>query len=337
MLITLTGAYKNAGDHLIGYRARSLLRAHSDPDVVNIDRKQIDDESYELFNKARAVLLTGGPAYQQNIYPGIYDLDLSRINVPVIAYGLGWKSKLDQLATEFRFSEPGTEFVKAIHSDATRFSSARDHLTVQMLAANGVANVAMTGCPAWYDEEKLNQDYQFPNRVQSLVLSMPAVPNSQTRTLMKLLAKQFPRARKYLSFQAGFVSTHSKKSAQFTKEFTKTRYLAKLAGWKSVSFENDFDGFVEFMSKQDFHIGYRVHSHIYSISQRITSMLIAEDSRGIGQAEAMGSVPISVTADEIQLKVSLEKLLDTKGESITQAVSKIRATHPEMLRFIKQL
>lgn len=337
MIITITGAYKNAGDHLIGLRARALLRAHVDAEIINIDRKQIQDQSYGLFNTANAVLLTGGPAYQGGIYPNVYDLDLNRLEIPVLPYGVGWKSKLDSHPKEFSFAPEAKKFITQLHADATRFSSARDHLTVEMLKAQGIANVAMTGCPAWYDEEKLTKDFVFPNQMKSLVLSMPAVPNKQTRILMKLLARQFPKAKKYLSFQAGFVSGHSKKSAEYTNQFRKTRYLASLLGWKSISFESNLDKFEKFMKAVDFHIGYRVHSHIYCLSQRIASMLIAEDSRGIGQSMATAVTPLSVTADEIQLKLSLHKMLDTHGEDIHRAIGTIRDTHPEMLRFLNQI
>jgi hypothetical protein len=40
MLVTITGAYKNAGDHLIGLRAKRLLERFVDAEVINVDRKQ---------------------------------------------------------------------------------------------------------------------------------------------------------------------------------------------------------------------------------------------------------------------------------------------------------
>ena len=117
MLVTLTGAFKNSGDYLIGHRARTLLASHTDHEIVDINRKAIDDASYEIFNKAKAVLLTGGPAYQAGIYPGVYDLDLDRIQVPVIPYGLGWKGKLGQDPKDFQFTEESKDFIKRIRRE----------------------------------------------------------------------------------------------------------------------------------------------------------------------------------------------------------------------------
>lgn len=336
-IVTLTGAFKNAGDYLIGDRARTLLRNHTSAQIVDLNRKEITDASYELFNSARAVLLTGGPAYQEKVYPNVYDLDLSRIKVPVLAFGLGWKGKLGQAPEDFRFSPDATEFVRAIHADQNFFSSARDHLTVAMLGANGVNNVRMTGCPAWYDETRLAQDYVFDANPKRVVLSMPAVPQDQVPALIAKLAKDFPKAQRYLSFQAGFRSTHSKKSAEYSRWNQKMRVLGALRGFKSISFEADFDGFQNFMSGIDFHVGYRVHSHIFSISQRKTSLLIAEDSRGIGQVAAMGGVALSAHDPFPVVASGIDALFDTRGADIERAVQTMRGTHATMLEFLAQL
>ena len=335
--MTLTGAFKNAGDFLIGHRARNLLKAHVSAEVIDVNRKEVTDSHYELFNGARAVLLTGGPAYQEKVYPNVYNLDLLRIRVPVLSYGLGWKGKLGQTPSDFRFSPEATEFVQTIHHDKTRFSSARDHLTVQMLAANGVENVAMTGCPAWYDETKLAHDYQFNADPRLVVFSMPAVPQAQVPAILAKLAKTFPRAKRYLSFQAGYTSTHSKKSAEYTRWNRQMAVRGLLHGFKPVEFAGNFPKFEQFMSTVDFHIGYRVHSHIFCISQRKGSILIAEDSRGVGQVAAMGGTALSAHDDVSLVLDGIDQFLSTDGAQVQTAVETMRLTHGQMLRFLEQL
>lgn len=337
MIVTLTGAFKNSGDYLIGYRARALLRNHVDSEVVDINRRQLDDAAYETMNQARAVLLTGGPAYQSSIYPGVYDLDLDRIKVPVLAYGLGWKGKLGQTPGDFSFQPDAAEFVRRIHADATRFSSARDHLTVEVLANHGVQNVAMTGCPAWYDESKLAQDYVYRPDVRRVVFSMPAVIQPSVPALLRKLAKTFPRAQKVLAFNAGFQSTRSKDAAAITR----WNYLMIAQGWmhgfRPVSFESDFVGFERVMASADFHMGFRVHSHIFSLSQRIGSVLIAEDSRGVGQQQAMGSPVLTAQQSIPELVAAVDAFRASGGASAATAVQTMRKTHTEMLRFLRQL
>lgn len=337
MIVTLTGAFKNAGDYLIGYRARALLRNHVDADVVDINRKQLDAAAYATMNQARAVLLTGGPAYQASIYPGVYNLDLDRINVPVLAYGLGWKGKLGQNPADFSFQPDAAEFVRRIHADPTRFSSARDHLTLEVLANLGVQNVAMTGCPAWYDESKLAQDFTYRPDVKRVVFSMPAVVQSSVPALLRKLAKAFPKAERFLAFNAGFKSTRSKDAGAITR----WNYLMAAQGWmqgfRPVSLESDFVGFEKLMTTADFHMGFRVHSHIFALSQRVGSILIAEDSRGVGQQQAMGSPVLSARQPTAELLAAVDEYRDTAGASAAAAVQTMRQTHSEMLRFLRQL
>ena len=335
MLITLTGAFKNAGDYLIGHRARTLLGNHLEHEIVDLNRKSLNADSYALLNSASAVLLTGGPAYQDSIYPGVYNLDLAKLEVPVIAYGLGWKGKLGQTPESFAFKPEAAGFVKQIHQ-TNLYSSARDHLTVKVLNQLSIDNVAMTGCPAWYDESKLDVDYSY-NPVKRLMFSMPAVPQESVLPLLKALAKRFPKAEKIIAFNAGYKSTRSKNNAEYTRWNYLTIAKAVLLGFKPVSFESDFDKFQTTMSSLDLHIGYRVHSHIFCLSQRITSMLIAEDSRGVGQLQAMGSPVLTSEQPVAELIAALDHLIDSKGVSVASAIETMRATHPKMLGFIEQL
>jgi hypothetical protein len=340
VIVTLTGAFKNAGDHLIGYRARALVREHADPDVVNLNRKEITERSYEQFNSARAVLLAGGPAYQREMYPGVYDLDLDRIQTPVLAFGLGWKGKLGQHPNDFEFTPEAHAFVERIHADATRFSSARDQLTVDMLAAQGIKNVAMTGCPVWYDIGKIEADYVFNPDPARIVVSAPAVPQAGLSEILNRVAKLYPNAEKFLAFNAGYRSTRSKKTASYTRWNYYLMAHGRLRGFKPVSLEGDLERFTELMGSVDLHLGYRVHSHLFALSQRIGSVLIAEDSRGVGQLQALGAQASEIVTTEHEPSAqadALNQFVDSRGASANAAVERMRETYPEMVRFLKQL
>lgn len=333
MLVTLTGAFKNAGDHLIGHRARALLRNHTDHEIINLNRKELTAASYETINSARALLLTGGPAYQKAIYPDIYPLELDRIKVPIIPYGLGWKGSLKMTPEKFSFEPAAENFVRDIHN-GNHFSSARDHQTVGILNRLGIANVVMTGCPAWYDEQKLESDYEL-REVRQLVFSMPAVPQDLVLPLMQYLAKKYPKAKKTLAFNAGYKSTRSTNQSEYTRWNYQMIARGLALGFRPVSFESDFDKFNEVMSAQDLHLGFRVHSHIFSLSQRIASALIAEDSRGISQLQALEAPVLLASQSASDLIAELNQIFDA-GDAIRNSVAKMRATHPQMLRFISQ-
>lgn len=333
MLVTLTGAFKNAGDYLIGHRARVLLASHTDHEIVDLNRKELTDQSYELINSAKALLLTGGPAYQKKIFPDIYPLDLDRINVPIVPYGLGWKGGLNQAPEDFKFEPQAEQFVKDIHQ-GSYFSSARDHQTVGILNRLGIDNAAMTGCPAWYDEEKLANDYE-PREIRQLVFSMPAVPQEHVEPLLRYLAKKYPKAKRLIAFNAGYKSTRSKDRAKFTRWNYQMILRAKLLGFSPVSFESDFANFQGVMGETDLHLGFRVHSHIFSLSQRIATALIAEDSRGISQLEALNAPVLTARQPVNEITAQLDQIFAT-GSEIQRSVETMRSTHAQMLRFIEQ-
>lgn len=332
MIVTVRGAYGNAGDHLIGRRAHALLAKHVDDDIQTVDRRAITDESYELMNRARAVLLTGGPAYQRHLHPGIYPLDLDRVKVPVVPYGLGWKARTDATPQTFEFTPESREFLQRIHADKRIMSSARCFQTVELLKANGVDNVLMTGCPVWYDEDRLSEDYVFPERIRRIVISLPAKPRGDTTAIARHLAKRFPDAERYLSYQSGFRAQSRLVTARRQLE----RASAARYGFQPVDFLGDAAMMMDFMSGVDLHVGYRVHSHLFSLSERITSVLFAEDSRAIGQAEATGGHAVPESASHADKIAEIDRVLDTKGADIQVAVEKMRATHPTMLQFLKQ-
>lgn len=332
MIVTIRGAYKNAGDHLIGRRAHALLSRHVDSDLVSIDRKAMTEESYSIMNSARAVLLTGGPAYQKAMHPGVYSFDLDRVTVPVVPFGLGWKAGLNDTPQSFSFTPEASEFVRRIHADQSISSSARCGLTVDVLHGLDISNVLMTGCPAWYDETTLDGDYAFPTEIKRIVITAPAAPHSDIIGVARYLARRFPRAEKFLAYQSGFRSPRR----AYTVSNAATIARARLLGFRPISFEGDVDKMSAFLSSVDLHVGYRVHSHIYCLSQRITSVLFAEDSRAIGQAAAFGSPVLSSTETVEQKTFEIERVLTTKGEDVARAVQRIRETHPVMLQYLAQ-
>jgi hypothetical protein len=71
--LILSGAITNAGDFLIRERALALLgRLRPDRELVVHDRWQPHPDDAAV-RDAAAIVLAGGPALQQGMYPGIWD------------------------------------------------------------------------------------------------------------------------------------------------------------------------------------------------------------------------------------------------------------------------
>lgn len=337
MIVTLCGAYRNAGDHLIGARARALLRTYIDPDIVTIDRKQITPDHYALFNRAKAVILCGGPAYQREIYPKIYPIERERITAPIIPFGLGWKSPVGTQPATFQFKPEATKFVSDVHANITQ-SSARDPLTVEMLAGQGIDNVLMTGCPAWYDLEHLNKPYVYNGEPKVIVLSMPAKLQPGTYELMLWLTKRFPKATRILTFHHGIVPAKNRTGLQRARSFVKFSAAALMRGWKVNSLAGSLSKLEHLYGNTGLHVGYRVHAHLFCLSRRISSILVNEDSRGVGQVKALRAKSLIVDGKNIEpIQAEVEEHFATRGEAVARAAATMQDTFPTMLQFLRTL
>jgi hypothetical protein len=336
MLITLTGAYRNAGDHLIGDRARGLLRKHVDEDVVNLDRREITEDHYPLFNKARAVILCGGPAYQAHIYPKVFPIELSRITSKVVPMGLGWKGNLDSTPVDFKFPEPAEAFIREVHRNI-EVSSVRDHLTLEVLNNLGIKNVSMTGCPAWYDLEHLDDDYEFKKEAKKITFSLPAKPQPDTFDIIAGISKEFPKAEKVLAMHHGWRPSKSDKGNEMLKWHLKVFAFATSRGWKVSSIADGLEKFRTLYDETDLHVGYRVHAHIYSLSQQSASLLINEDSRGVGQTTSLGGAMLMAGEGAEVVLAAIRNHFETGGAAMLESTNRIKATYPTMVKFLKTL
>jgi hypothetical protein len=336
MLVTLTGAYRNAGDHLIGTRGRALLEKYSDSEIVNVDRKAITEEHYELFNQARAVILLGGPAYQTEIFPKIYPIDLSRIETRVIPMGLGWKGALNQDPKSFEFSEVAKAGVLHVHK-GIKTSSVRDVLTLEMIKHQGIKNVTMTGCPAWYKLDSIEKDYVFQGEVKNIALSLPAKPYREIVDLITELSVMFPKAKKTMVFHHGWQPNKTAFGKSMLKWHVKLAAFGALKGWRAVSVADGLDRFEKVYSEADLHLGYRVHSHIFSLSNRSASILVNEDTRGVGQVQTLGGEILMAGAGAKPILKAVENHLATKGANSANGVAVMKETFPTMVKFLESI
>lgn len=290
MVILLSGQIKNIGDFLITDRAKSLIEEFVDKEVVILDRTKELNSKLDLINKSRFIVLCGGPAYAPNIYKGIYPLvnDLSLIKVPIIPFGLGWCGRPTGEPLSFSFNEESESFLRKIHSEI-KSSSCRCNVTEKVLKNNGFDNVTMTGCPVWYHLPSIGKKFKKINTVKKIVFTTAADPKliKQTVSLIKVISRQFPEAKIIMTYHRGiFPDKHTTIRATMG-------YLAMALGAKFVDSKISIKDVaydlkkLDFYDNCDFHIGYRVHAHLYFLSKRLPSLLINEDGRGKGMVETM--------------------------------------------------
>lgn len=305
--VLLTGSKNNAGDYLIKYRAKELFKSiRPDRDIVDIDAwKKMDDETLNIINGSKALVLMGGPALQKNMIPNVYPLvdDLRRIKVPICMMGVGWKSlNGDWSDTQnYPLSNKTREILKRINNDGL-YSSVRDYHTLNVLKRIKCEKVIMTGCPATYVEDKFNTAISPNLNIQKVGFSL-GVSFLDSKEMKLQMQKIILNLKVYFGMNCKFeVVFHHSTESKFLKSHNATKH--HLSGhldfitWlekndiQYVDISGSAENLIEYYSNCDLHIGYRVHAHIFMNSISKHSILIAEDGRGKALRNVFGGVVI---------------------------------------------
>lgn len=306
--VTLTGSRNNAGDFLIRHRAHALLR-HLRPDRNIVDMNSweaFSDKQLEIVNGAVALILLGGPALRQDMYPKVYPLvaDLDRIKVPITIMGAGWHASPGtwEDSRRYTFTPATLGLLQRIDAGETSLS-VRDYRSLNALAVAGISNGVMTGCPALYIPEIIGDSFTgFSNEgVKNLVVSpgvtfiRSAALEQQLKDLITELRSGFPASDLTVAFHHSIQPEVLKKAYDNDQTAAADRQLAVVKwlneqGVEYIDISGGVDKLVQVYDAADFHVGYRVHAHIFMCSQRKPSVLLTEDGRGRGLKDVLGGV-----------------------------------------------
>lgn len=342
MIILLSGQIKNIGDFLITDRAKKLFEKFVDDDILIINRTKKLDQYLDTINQSRFIVLCGGPAYTSDIYKGIYPLvdDLKQIKVPIVPFGLGWCGRPSGNPSLFNFNNESKKLLNHVHQ-TIESSSCRDNITQEVLKRNGFENVLMTGCPVWYDLDHIGKAFKNKKEIKKIVFTTAADPKliRQTLSLIKVLVRQFPDAKITMSYHRGILPD------KYTSIRATIGYLIKALGAKLIrrnieikDVAYDLDR-LKFYDDCDFHIGYRVHAHLYFLSKRLPSLLINEDGRGKGMAQTM-DLPLFNIEDKdllMDIEAQLQHYKKTKFSEFKDVGEYIDTNFEVMKRFLMKL
>ncbi|CAK0764501.1 PS_pyruv_trans domain-containing protein [Gammaproteobacteria bacterium] len=370
--VVATGAKNNAGDFLIKERTIRLLETiRPERNLYRIDRwKPIDDTELEIINDSKALILAGGPALQPKIYPQIYPLvsDLTKIMVPIVLMGVGWKATIGGADgfQDYRFQESSLNFLRIADAHGLGIS-VRDFSSLLALKRYGIASALLTGCPAFYSADRLGQlSLHSPGRIGSVAFSLGVqfldIPSmiEQTVQTLEILRNVFPHADIVVPLHHGLKATaiYSPK-----KDFVRGHQaiLKMMDRWKiiPVDISGSFDTLQKVYMDCDFHLGYRLHAHIFMLSAGKPSLLIAEDGRGVAFQHVLGDTIIpglmpnlphlpfglrlprrySIRGARIYawLAALLDHELTNNFPHSSQAMNSINQLWPEMHRFLMRL
>lgn len=292
-ICVMSGAVNNAGDYLITERCEKLIQSiYPDTEIVRVIRNYPIVSQLDLINECDCIIFAGGPGYRDDVYPNVFPLVENLEDIcPPMAYiggGCGVKKSLymEKQIEKFpyAFNEQTQKFLNRIVKD-TGVLGCRDWNTVRLLQANGYNNVLMTGCPAWYDIKSIGvheiaDEKKQINRICVSDSAASEYHGEQVLELLKYLRKRFPKA------SITYV-LHKGKNKDATINVVETINRRWGGDIKCVDISGSAEGF-KIYDDCDFHVGFRVHAHIYNLSIRNRTILIEEDVRGSGVNNALG-------------------------------------------------
>ena len=302
--VILTGSKNNAGDYLIKYRAKQLF-ANLRPDrkIIDINGwEQLNTEKLAIINQSKALILMGGPALIKNMVPKVYALtnNLEDIKVPIIMMGIGWKSQKGNWVDSYSYSlsDKTLHLLERIDNSGYQ-SSVRDYPTLNAIRFNGFNNFVMTGCPAYYDKDFINSELQLKD-VNKVAFSL-GVAFVESPSMEKLMKENILACKTKLSDKEFEVVFHHSLDREKFKEVYKSSFSHvnkhnNFAEWltgngiKYIDIAGSAENLTNYYATVDFHIGYRVHAHIFMNSIAKQSILISEDGRAKGVKSAISGV-----------------------------------------------
>jgi hypothetical protein len=308
-----------------------LIGAHKGEHEFHVlFREEPLDAHLDVINARRALLLPAFPVRDTPMHPGVYGLvdDLSRIRVPVVPIGANWNTNPGD-AHSLAIVNYSAATVSFLHYVAgqVRQLSCREHHACAVPAKHGVANTIMTGDPAWFDLASLGCPKARPQAIRRLAFSPPLSPYyvEQAEALMRLLAEQFSAAQRFCAMHladadrspGGKAENSAAMSPQVAAKNRRMRALATEMGYDVLELAGRPD-LLSLYDGMDLHVGYECHAHLYFLSKRQPSVLIAEDARGVGFLYSMGGGGFEGFA-RAQYETELTRKSHTSGYCTTLA------------------
>jgi hypothetical protein len=292
---------RNVGDKLIEQRTKELVRQEKGPArFLTVFREQPLDDRLAEINASRALLMPAFPIRDTPMHPGTYRLvdDLDRIRVQMVPIGANWNVYPGDAESrrDVCYSEQTAAFLRRV-ADQVDQISCREYYVCRVLQKHGIHNTVMTGDPAFYHLASLGKPMARPAAVGRLAFSPPlsAFYVDQAELVLETLAGLFPEAERFCAMHLADADTSPDDQAENSAAMSpavaeknrRVRQKAAQLGFECLDLAGDPDGLAIY-DTCDLHVGYECHAHLYFLSHRLPSLLIAEDARGVGFNYTLG-------------------------------------------------
>lgn len=310
--LVLTNAISNGGDFLI--QKSGIMLAFENLGEENCIAKNIYDEGVleEDIKECNNIIYIGGPGYSSRLIENyIYSIFLwaKKYKKKMFFLGCGWYGNSDcaEYIENFGFSDQAKEVLEYING--TGVLGCRDFLTQNVLGRSGFYNSLMTGCPVWY--MNINNQTNMNAQLKKIVISDMGITKDsalnekklgQLKALLNYIKSRFEKIEILFTFNNGIDTIYS---SEFNCQVVS---VLKEIGIRYKDISNSSEGFGIY-DDADFHVGYRLHSHLYCLSKGIPSVLVSEDARGLGTCETFGETKLYANISQNNIYIGNPNLI----------------------------
>lgn len=271
-ILVLTGQLRNYGDHLIALGTNNLFRRAYPTHNIHFSNRHLSPPV--PLDQYDQVFMSGGPFLKEPLLIGNKVFESCPIPLSSVQlFGGGLKCPTNKL------NQPIPSLTsKTLHLlQSMRRVGCRDLDSVYVLRSYGI-NALYSGCPAWFAY------HQWDDVPQQHIVSSPSN-----------VVFTAPQSDSFLSQMCSLVEQLNSiynVIVCFNKGFETAAQVSTVSYLKSLNIAcHDSSGpylFPTFLQLADWHIGYRVHSHVAALSKGIPSTLFAEDCRAVCMNKTLG-------------------------------------------------
>ncbi len=279
----------NIGDGFILTAIRNLLSPHKCQFIFST-RRGLSEAEIRKINSTKALILAGANQLNDSysVVPGMTKSELNRIQVPIIPFGIGIHGEPDM---NKGMSQNTMDILREIHR-RIKFSSWRCPMSVKYLSEHLPEiqeKFLMTSCPVVYGPRLLQRE-PFKDDFNKVIVTVTDREDftERERTTIDFVHREFKSYPKFLSLHQFYEPRYGilPSRKQRTRPTLNLEAYAKSLGFKLFK-PKKVDTFLAFYRDRSFHVGSRLHAHLYCLSQSQKTFLTYVDERCVGFSQSL--------------------------------------------------
>jgi hypothetical protein len=303
---------QNYGNLLIGHGVRSILEP-----APLLDREELSTPE-EADERCRQVVIPAANFLWKDFDFAYMVNFLEKTHLPVTMIGVGAQTNDRTTSSPIH---PNTLRLMKLVAERSAQIGVRGYYTAEVLAANGIHNVTVIGCPSLYSKRtptiriererldhierlavnlsrRVNRHSFHPDRMKSLENKVLALALTKDSTFIAQdELDELEAAANGSACPPQVAAYFDEQAPEAVSDYfrTKTRYFADIDAWST------------FIRTQDASIGTRFHGNLMALINGVPALMIIHDSRTMEMCTLMGipSIHVSEVGTE---PMSLESL-----------------------------